>query len=195
MTQEEATAIAKSIVVVLCGDRWTNPPVRMTDEYPLTESGWISLAGRPVREIHSVTVNGEAVAVTIADVRNRFLLRLPTSVRRLICNPDTAVEVDYTYGVLNLPVVLQRAIDEMAAQILLAENNDAECKIPERVTNIQRQGVSWTLLDPQDFLEKGRTGIYEVDLAIQTLNPARAHRRARIFSPSFGAPAIRRRSL
>ena len=45
--------------------------------------------------------------------------------------------------------------------------------------------MSWTLLDPQDFLDKGRTGIYQVDLFLRTVNPDGARLRARVFSPDI----------
>ena len=60
-----------------------------------------------------------------------------------------------------------------------------DCSLPERVTSVSRQGMSWTLLDPQDFLESGRTGIYEIDLMLASLNPARALARPRVFSPDL----------
>ena len=62
---------------------------------------------------------------------------------------------------------------------------DDECVLPQRVTPISRQGVSWTLLDPQDFLDNGRTGIYHVDLFLRTVNPDRARLRSRVFSPDL----------
>jgi hypothetical protein len=35
--------------------------------------------------------------------------------------------------------------------------------LPERVTSVSRQGASWTILDPQDFLKDGLTGIGPID--------------------------------
>lgn len=37
------------------------------------------------------------------------------------------------------------------------------CSLPERVTSITRQGVSWTVLDPQEFLAGGFMGMGRVD--------------------------------
>ena len=59
----------------------------------------------------------------------------------------------------------------------------ADCRLPQRVTNIVRQGVSMTLLDPQEFLTDGRTGIYDVDLFIHAVNPNGLARRATAWSP------------
>jgi hypothetical protein len=37
------------------------------------------------------------------------------------------------------------------------------CALPERLQTVTRQGVSWTILDPQDFLDQGKTGMPRVD--------------------------------
>jgi len=59
----------------------------------------------------------------------------------------------------------------------------ADCQLPQRVTNIVRQGVSMTLLDPQEFLTDGRTGMYDVDLFIAAVNPNGLTSRATAWSP------------
>jgi hypothetical protein len=48
---------------------------------------------------------------------------------------------------------------------------------------VTRQGVSFQMFDPQMFINQGRTGIYEVDVFIASVNPGRASKRARVFSP------------
>ncbi len=59
----------------------------------------------------------------------------------------------------------------------------ADCDLPQRVTSLTRQGVSMTLIDPQEFLSEGRTGLYEVDLWLATVNPAGLASRATAWSP------------
>ena len=72
-------------------------------------------------------------------------------------------------------------------QYLLAVNGDKACKLPDRVQNISRQGVSWTILDQQDFLEKGLIGINSID---NWLNATRGGRpnavRPRVIDPLRG---------
>lgn len=192
ITQKEATTIAQSIVVVLCGSRVVYPSVEMIDEYPLTQTGRINLSGRPVLEIVSVKIDG--VPEDYKPITNGFILQLLNAPYRLACEGQATkmVEVQYVYGYDVLPPVMKKAIDDLAAEIVNADSNPDDCRFPERVTNVTRQGVSWTVIDPQDFLQDGRTGIYSVDLAIKTLNPKNARRRARVFSVDFGAPALRR---
>lgn len=58
-----------------------------------------------------------------------------------------------------------------------------ECAIPQRVTSLVRQGVSMTLLDPQEFLDNGLTGLPIVDSFIRAFNPNGLDRRATAWSP------------
>jgi hypothetical protein len=83
----------------------------------------------------------------------------------------------------------------MAARTLAMEfcklwNGDDDCALPQRVTSISRQGVSYTLLDSQDFIEEMRTGLYAVDLFLKTVNPDKARAKSRVFSPDV--PRARR---
>jgi hypothetical protein len=83
----------------------------------------------------------------------------------------------------------------MAARTLAIEfaklwSGDDDCALPQRVTSISRQGVSYTLLDSQDFIDDLRTGVYAVDLFLKSSNPDKARRRSRVFSPD--SPRARR---
>jgi len=60
------------------------------------------------------------------------------------------------------------------------------CALPERVTNVSRQGVSWTILDPQDFLEKGLTGIASVDHWLSAARHGNPVPRPRVIEPWAG---------
>lgn len=86
-------------------------------------------------------------------------------------------EVEVEYG-LPVPRILNRAARDLACQ-LLRYSCLGTCELPQRVTSIQRRGLSMSTGDPLDYLELGRTGVYTVDLAIATLNPSRLQ------SPSF----------
>jgi hypothetical protein len=75
----------------------------------------------------------------------------------------------------------------MAARTLAIEfaklwSDDETCALPQRVTSISRQGVSYTLLDSQDFIQEIRTGVYAVDLFLKTSNPDGARVKSRVFS-------------
>lgn len=71
------------------------------------------------------------------------------------------VRVHYTTA-NNLPAGADLAAMRLAEEYLLAYQGK-ECSLPERVTSVSRQGASWTILDPQDFLSDGLTGIGPID--------------------------------
>lgn len=65
------------------------------------------------------------------------------------------------------------------------------CQLPRRVTDISRQGVSMALLDPQEFLREGKTGIYQIDLWVAAVNPSGRRMPATVWSPDL-LPSPRR---
>jgi hypothetical protein len=92
------------------------------------------------------------------------------------------VEVTYTYGTPP-PTAGKAAARILATELVKLYEGDDTCALPQRVTSVSRQGVSYTLLDSQDFIDELRTGIYAIDLFLKTANPDRARARARVFSP------------
>ena len=140
----------------------------------------LRLRGGPVLNVTSVKVGGKDLDPSAYDIYDHSFIASPDECW-LTCDD---VEVTYEYG--TPPPALGRiAAKALADQYLLAMAGDDDCTLPQRVTQISRQGVSWTLLDPQEFLDKGRTGIYQVDLFLATVNPDGAKMRARVFSPDL----------
>jgi hypothetical protein len=83
----------------------------------------------------------------------------------------------------------------MAARTLAMEfaklwAGDDDCALPQRVTSVSRQGVSYTILDNQEFIQELRTGIYVIDLFLKTVNPDNARKKAKVFTPDV--PRARR---
>jgi len=112
-----------------------------------------------------------------------------TYYRRVACSGPAWVDVTYRHGRSEPPLAVQQAISTLAGEFQLASSGEP-CKLPERVTSVTRQGVSWTMLDPQDFLADGRTGLYEVDSVLAAYNAGTAVRaRAAVYSPEFRPPA------
>lgn len=69
--------------------------------------------------------------------------------------------IEYTQASTLVPGA-DRATIKLAQEYLNAING-RPCKLPERITSVTRQGMSWTILDPQDFLTRGLTGISVID--------------------------------
>lgn len=77
------------------------------------------------------------------------------------CGCPKRVRVSYSIGA-NLPPGAKAAclmLSTEYAKSLLGQ----KCNLPERINSITRQGVSWTVLDPQSFIDKGLVGISRLD--------------------------------
>lgn len=77
--------------------------------------------------------------------------------------------VTYRRGVA-VPVALNNAAGIYACE-LAAARTGGECRLPDRIQSISRQGVSVDLVGPDDYLDKGRTGLADVDQVIVSYNP------------------------
>ena len=93
----------------------------------------------------------------------------------------TGLTVTYSHGV-DPPVAGRLAAAELTDQIIYALTGSEECALPERVTSVTRQGISYDILDPQQFIKEGKTGIYLIDLFLQAANPYGAVKRPKIYS-------------
>lgn len=104
-------------------------------------------------------------------------------------NQPNTYSINLSYG-RPVPALVKAAAAKLACEFILSCVGQP-CALPQRVTQIQRQGVSMTLIDPQTFLTQGFTGIYIVDQAILTYNPRRLLRQASVYSPD-ASPKWRR---
>lgn len=146
----------------------------------------IRLRGQPVQEVLTVrNVNGGIVPVDSYYMVDHSTLQF--SEGALIVPAD--IEVSYIYG-SQPPALGKMAARRVAIEFVKLWEGDTDCALPQRVTSVTRQGVTYTVLDSQDFLEEMRLGIYEVDLFLKTNNPSRAQKRSKVFSPDI--PKARR---
>jgi hypothetical protein len=132
----------------------------------------------PVRSVENVTIDGvvlDASAYRVDDMRT--LIRLDGEIWPLCQDLDLPLgqqgtfSLDVTYG-QEPPSSGKNAAITFAAELAKARS-DKPNKLPVRLQTITRQNVSMTVMDPQQFLAQGLTGIYEVDLFIRTFNPSR----------------------
>lgn len=148
----------------------------------------IRLRGGPILSVESMVVGGRQLSSDEIAIYDYSYVSAGKNRCWASCDD---VEVTYTFGAPP-PSLGKRAAKELADQFILAATGDDECSLPQRVTSVSRQGMSWTLLDPQDFLDKGLTGLYLVDLFLRTANPNGAQLRARVFSPDVPRGKTRR---
>lgn len=139
----------------------------------------LRLRGRPVRSVQQVISGGVVLDPGDYQVVNSQVLQAAPGGSLDVCG----LEVTYTYGV-EPPTAGRRAARQLAEQLALGMAGE-DCELPDRVTSVSRQGVSYTILDNQDFLDDLRTGVYAVDLFLRAVNPDKARRPARVFSPDL----------
>jgi hypothetical protein len=149
----------------------------------------VKLAGS-VREILEVTIDGVVVdpAEYFVDERRwlvRKAARWPACQARDL-DPDQpgTFAVTYIYG-KNPPASGTRAARQLACELFKSCTGSEDCNLPTGVMRVTRQNVTFE----RSFLsrdEKGiwRSGLGEVDLYLNTINPHGLVRRPTFWSPS-----------
>jgi hypothetical protein len=178
---------------VLTGGEWVNMTCgRCRQDCSCTELCEVELPG-PVDSVTSVQVDDVTLPASAYRVHDhRRLVRVDGG-----CWPDCqdftaapgtdgAFAVTYVQGI-PVPPGGRYAAGAYACQ-LLAACTGGECQLPARVTNIVRQGVSMTLLDPMEFLDKGRTGVAVTDTWLMSVNPYGLREPSRVYSPDVPVP-------
>jgi hypothetical protein len=162
----------------------------------------IDLGAYPVQEVTEVIINGVVIPPDEYQLQDyRQLVRVRTSasaeptemwgwpIFQVLDLPLTEVGtfgVTYTYGVAP-PVSGFNAACALGKQLVLNALGEDNC-LPQRVTRVSRQGVSVDVTDVQDFLAKGRVGIFEIDLFLDTYNPTGQRMKSLVWSPDLGRP-------
>lgn len=180
---EEAVDVLKEATFIL--SELTNGAIHgercWRDEYRVPPSSYIlDVIHGPLKEVHHLyrahdcgavltEVNEWCISTSIGvDIRKNMTTWngffpgewLPWSVGNCNCRPYTYV-IEYTQASTLVPGS-DRVAKKLAEEYLRARAGKP-CSLPERITSVSRQGMSWTILDPQDFLTKGLTGISVVD--------------------------------
>lgn len=141
----------------------------------------LRLRNTPVRAVNSVIHLGRELDPSEYSLRNNsYLVRqhaLPW-----VLDPVHELTITYTYGTPP-PAAGKRAAIRLANELILSDRGSAACALPERISNVSRQGVSYTMLDPQEFISNGKVGIYEIDLFLAAVNPSKAKKRPKVFLP------------
>jgi len=145
-----------------------------------TSNTQLRLRRQPVISIVDVFSGGVEIPLTDIELRNNaFIMRKDKT--PFVLSPQEELVVTYTHG-SPPPIAGKRAAVRLANELILAEKQDPNCALPDSVTSINRQGISYTLLDPQVYIEKGRTGVYEIDMFIYGANPRGALKKPNVYT-------------
>lgn len=137
----------------------------------------------PIASIDSVTIDGEVLDPSAYRVDNwRWLVRTddggwPT------CQDLTepSFEISYQRG-RPVPEHGQIAAGTLACELAKDACGDRSCRLPRRVSSIDRQGTS-IVFDEFNDLEKGHTGIWLIDSWVSSVT--QPPRRGRVRSPDI----------
>ncbi len=91
-----------------------------------------------------------------------------------------------TFSVLYLrgtpvPVAGIRALGSLASEIY-KQCVGAPCRLPDRVKTVTREGVTYDMFDPGEWLDQGLTGLRDVDTWLRSVNPHGHHQPSAVFS-------------
>lgn len=150
--------------------------------YPLCRTNEVRLPA-PISEIIEVTVGGEEVDLAALHVDNYSLL-----VRDDGGTFNSNWEVTYLHGE-PVPPGGGLIAGILACEYAKALCGTNDCRLPRRVSSIQRQGVVIGMLDNFTNLEDGFTGIFEIDDWLMAAT--KPHRRTVVSSPDVTPPRIR----
>jgi hypothetical protein len=149
----------------------------------------IGLGRSPITEIESVQIDGDELDPSAYRVDDgKWLIRQDCSGWPTCQDLSQPLGEDCTFGVSftwgqDPPQAGKNAALLLASEFVAAVTPGMTCHLPARVTSITRQGVSFTVLDPQTFLSEGLTGNYQIDLFIKAYNPNKQIRRPTVWSP------------
>jgi hypothetical protein len=145
----------------------------------------IPLRKTPIRKIEYVEVSGvrlNSVDYYIENNRNLVIVRNIGACSDIVIQYKYGVEPP-SMGVLAATVLANNIIDDLEGR---------ECSLPSRVSSVSRQGINFEVYDPQEFLDKGRLGIFIVDSFLASANPSGSKKKAKLFSADMPKGSIRR---
>lgn len=167
-----------------------------------TEPPTLDLGAYPVTDIVQVLINGELIPPDEYELRDfRYLLRIiptPTSQPTAVWGwpftqaqwlPDTqqgTFSVTFKFGQVPGPSGIRACKDY--AEVLILPHFNTGTGYPQRITSINRQGVSMQIVDVIDIVNKGMTGVYSVDAWLRAVNPTKAVAQSLCWSPDMARP-------
>jgi hypothetical protein len=99
------------------------------------------------------------------------------------CGADTVVT--YTYGKLPPPSGVAACV-ELAVELAVSaagERTTRECRLPKRIQQVTRQGITFEELNDMEWLDRGLVGLQSVDMWIKSANPYSRPQAATVWSP------------
>jgi hypothetical protein len=143
----------------------------------------IGLGRSPLQEIIEIVIDGvELDAINYRIDNQKWLVRNDCYAWPMCGCTCDGFSVKFKWGESPPQLGVDAALI-LAAEMYRFMTPGTTCRLPARLSSITRQGVSMALIDPMDFMEKGLTGVYQVDMFLQAFNPGKQIRKPIVFSP------------
>lgn len=142
----------------------------------------VRLPRTPVAAVTSITEGGLVLAPSAYLLGRTGWLERVDGAAWDVCSGTTIVS--YTYGEPP-PAGGVAAVVELGEQMVRRSAGLDGCRLPKRVSSVTRAGVSMAFIDPQDYLDKGRTGLPSVDLWLAAVNPHGRSQGGQVWSPDI----------
>lgn len=158
---------------------WLWPPADFTGAH-ISRPVAIKLPRSEVSAVTSVVIGGDTF--TDFELTKDAWLRRSDGQGWPVCGDETVIT--YQFGTPP-PAGGVAACVTLATEIARDMYGLDGCNLPQRVTSISREGVTMTVIDPMQFLDKKRTGLPSVDMWLISVNPDARTQRARVWSPDI----------
>lgn len=172
---------------VLIGGEWLNLTCgRCRDVCGCDNPSTLRIPG-PVDTVTEITIDGEVLAASAYRVDNRGTLvrqdggQWPTcqDLGKAAGEPGTW-SVTYSRGV-PVPEGGKLAASVLACELAKAIAAPKDCRLPQRIQTITREGVTVGFLDSFEGIESGQTGIWLIDSWVASVT--KRPKRTRVLSP------------
>lgn len=153
----------------------------------------IDLGADPIVHVDEIRLSGVVLASTAYKiVDGRWVIRVDGASWPFgagVWASPPLIEVDYTYGAAPPALGVNAAI-ALARQLALSLGGDESCSLNRKVKQIIREGTVVDIAVPGliDSLREGFTGVAEVDLFVEAMNPHHLGRAARVIVPGQTFP-------
>jgi hypothetical protein len=158
---------------------WLWPPTSYAGAH-IARPFAVKLPRSEASAVTSVTIGG--VAFTDFELTHDGWLRRTDGQGWPVCGDETVIT--YQFGTPP-PAGGVAACVALGTELAKDMYNLDDCQLPARTTSISREGITMTVIDPQTFLDKGRTGLVSVDIWLSAINPTSRTQRAMIWSPDL----------
>ncbi len=140
--------------------------------------------------VTSVTIDGDVLPGGSYELRAGYLWRMDGSGWPYAQDMGLPLGSDGTWSITYLsgeavPEGLNDAAGVLACEIGASRTGNGQCRLPNRVRSVTRQGVEINYVSSDTWLEDGLTGVADVDQVIMIYNPKRLQQRPRFTSPDM----------